>query len=139
MDELRYQSEERFRLLVESVKEYAIFMLDCDGYVASWNAGAERITGYAASEAIGAHFSRFYADEARETRWPEHHVDGGGLAGAVGSEQTHDLRPAHTEGDVLDGADVPIALAQALHSQHIGGRARAGGLSHSHAPSGRPG
>ena len=73
-DDLRYQSEERFRLLVESVKEYALFMLDCDGYVASWNAGAERITGYAASEAIGAHFSLFYAEEARETRWPEHQL-----------------------------------------------------------------
>jgi PAS domain S-box-containing protein len=73
-DELRYQSEERFRLLVESVKDYALFMLDCDGYVASWNAGAERITGYAASEAIGVHFSCFYTEEARETRWPEHQL-----------------------------------------------------------------
>jgi PAS domain S-box-containing protein len=73
-DDLRYQSEERFRLLVESVKEYALFMLDCDGSVASWNAGAERITGYTASEAIGAHFSRFYSEEARETRWPEHQL-----------------------------------------------------------------
>lgn len=73
-NELRYQSEERFRLLVESVKEYALFMLDCEGYVASWNAGAERITGYTASEAIGAHFSRFYSEEARETRWPEHQL-----------------------------------------------------------------
>ena len=76
-DDLRYQSEERFRLLVESVKEYALFMLDCDGYVASWNAGAERITGYTASEAIGAHFSRFYSEEARETRWPEHQLTRG--------------------------------------------------------------
>jgi PAS domain S-box-containing protein len=68
---LRYHSEERFRLLVESVKDYAIFMLDCDGLVVSWNAGAERITGYAASEVVGAHFSRFYAPEARETQWPQ--------------------------------------------------------------------
>jgi hypothetical protein len=71
---LRYHSEERFRLLVESVKDYAIFMLDCDGLVTSWNAGAERITGYSAGEAVGAHFSRFYAEEARETHWPEHEL-----------------------------------------------------------------
>ncbi len=71
---LRYHSEERFRLLVESVKDYAIFMLDCDGLVTSWNAGAERITGYGAGEAVGLHFSRFYAEEARETHWPEHEL-----------------------------------------------------------------
>jgi PAS domain S-box-containing protein len=86
VDELRYQSEERFRLLVESVKEYAIFMLDCDGYVASWNAGAERITGYLASEAIGAHFACFYAEEARETRWPEHQLTVAGRDGRFEEE-----------------------------------------------------
>lgn len=54
------QSEERFRLLVEGVKDYAIFMLDANGIVASWNAGAARITGYKAREIIGQHYSRFY-------------------------------------------------------------------------------
>jgi PAS domain S-box-containing protein len=53
-------SEERFRLLVESVKDYAIFMLDPRGRVATWNIGAERIKGYAADEIIGKHFSQFY-------------------------------------------------------------------------------
>ena len=58
------QSEERFRLLVESVKDYAIFMLDPDGRVATWNAGAERIKGYTADEIIGQHFSMLLsADE----------------------------------------------------------------------------
>ena len=57
------ESEERFRLLVESVKDYAIFMLDPDGRVATWNAGAERIKGYRAEEIIGQHFSRFYPVE----------------------------------------------------------------------------
>jgi PAS domain S-box-containing protein len=61
--ELR-ESEERFRLLVEGVQEYAIFMLDPRGNVASWNRGAEMIKGYAASEVIGSHFSRFYTPEA---------------------------------------------------------------------------
>jgi PAS domain S-box-containing protein len=54
---------EEFRLLVESVKDYAIFLLDRDGYVMSWNAGAERIKGYAAEEILGEHFSRFYEPE----------------------------------------------------------------------------
>ncbi|HUY12036.1 MAG TPA: sigma 54-interacting transcriptional regulator [Terriglobia bacterium] len=57
------QSEERFRLVVESVKDYAIFMLDPEGRVSSWNLGAERIKGYQASEVLGQHFSRFYTAE----------------------------------------------------------------------------
>lgn len=60
--ELR-QSEERFRLLVEGVTDYAIFMLDPEGRVASWNAGAERIKGYRVEEILGQHFSRFYPPE----------------------------------------------------------------------------
>jgi PAS domain S-box-containing protein len=56
-------SEENFRLLAEGVKDYAIFRLDPDGYVVSWNAGAERIQGYRADEIIGQHFSRFYPPE----------------------------------------------------------------------------
>ncbi|MDP9478956.1 MAG: diguanylate cyclase, partial [Actinomycetota bacterium] len=55
--------EEFFRLMVESVKDYAIFMLDPQGGVASWNAGAERMKGYAAEEIVGEHFSRFYPEE----------------------------------------------------------------------------
>ena len=54
------QSEERFRLLVQGVKEYAIFMLDPEGHVSTWNTGAERIKGYRAGEIIGVHFSRFF-------------------------------------------------------------------------------
>ena len=57
------QSEQHFRLLVEGVTDYAIFMLDPAGYVVSWNPGAERIKGYHAGEIIGQHFSRFYPDE----------------------------------------------------------------------------
>ncbi|HET9929207.1 MAG TPA: PAS domain S-box protein, partial [Polyangiaceae bacterium] len=56
------QSEERFRLLVESVKDYAIFMLDPSGVVATWNVGAQRIKGYRADEIVGQHFSRFYPE-----------------------------------------------------------------------------
>jgi PAS domain S-box-containing protein len=53
-------SEQRFRLMVEGVKDYAIFMLDTEGHVTSWNAGAERIKGYREEEILGQHFSRFY-------------------------------------------------------------------------------
>ena len=56
-------ADERFRLLVESVKDYAIFILDLDGRVSTWNAGAERIKGYRAVEIIGKHFSVFYPPE----------------------------------------------------------------------------
>jgi PAS domain S-box-containing protein len=57
------RSEERFRLLVEGVQDYAIYMLSPDGMVTSWNAGARRIKGYEAAEIIGKHFSRFYSAE----------------------------------------------------------------------------
>jgi PAS domain S-box-containing protein len=65
------QSERRFRLMVESVVGYAIFMLDPEGRVASWNAGAQRIKGYAAAEIIGEHFSRFYPREDIESGKPK--------------------------------------------------------------------
>jgi hypothetical protein len=68
------RSEERFRLLVEGVTEYAIFMLDPNGKVATWNSGAERIKGYTASEIIGRHFSVFYPEEAKESKWPDHEL-----------------------------------------------------------------
>ena len=61
-EELR-QSEERFRLLVEGVVDYAIYRLDPEGIVSSWNAGAERIKGYKPDEIVGKHFSRFYTPE----------------------------------------------------------------------------
>ena len=57
------EADERFRLLVESVKDYAIFMLDVGGRVMTWSAGAERIKGYKATEIIGKHFSIFYPPE----------------------------------------------------------------------------
>jgi PAS domain S-box-containing protein len=64
-------SEERFQLLVETVQDYAIFMLDAEGRVSTWNVGAQRIKGYAASEIIGKHFSTFYPQEAIDSRIPE--------------------------------------------------------------------
>ena len=73
-DQLR-ESEERFRLLVEGVKDYAIFMLNPQGYVTSWNEGAHRIKGYRADEIIGQHFSKFYPPDAIDRKWPEHELE----------------------------------------------------------------
>ena len=64
-------SEQQFKILVQGVTDYAIYMLDAKGYVASWNIGAQRIKGYLPHEIIGAHFSRFYTHEARENGEPQ--------------------------------------------------------------------
>lgn len=68
-DTLR-KSEERFRLLVDGVKDYAIYMLDPQGQVTSWNTGAERIKGYTSDQIIGQHFSVFFLAEEREQGKP---------------------------------------------------------------------
>jgi PAS domain S-box-containing protein len=73
-NELR-QSEERFRLLVEGVSDYAIFMLDPEGVVVSWNAGAERIYGFTAEEAIGSSFSHFHVSEESQVETPEYALE----------------------------------------------------------------
>jgi PAS domain S-box-containing protein len=65
---------EQFRLLVESVKDYAIFLLTPEGRVASWNAGAAAIKGYRSDEIIGQHFSRFYEPESIVRGWPDHEL-----------------------------------------------------------------
>ncbi|PYP00979.1 MAG: hypothetical protein DMD61_02390 [Gemmatimonadetes bacterium] len=66
------ESEERFRLLVGTVRDYAIYMLDPNGRVVSWNRGAEQIKGYSAEEIVGRHFSCFYPPEAVAAGAPEH-------------------------------------------------------------------
>ncbi|CDN49466.1 hybrid sensor histidine kinase/response regulator [Neorhizobium galegae] len=64
--------DERYRLLVDSITDYAIYMLDPEGKIASWNPGAQRFKGYEAWEILGEHFSRFYTPEDRLARAPEH-------------------------------------------------------------------
>jgi PAS domain S-box-containing protein len=64
------EDTDAFRLLIESTRDYAIFLLDPAGYVASWNQGARRIKGYEADEIIGSHFSVFYPPEAIADKWP---------------------------------------------------------------------
>jgi PAS domain S-box-containing protein len=83
------RSEERFRLLVEGVKDYAIFMLDPQGHVVTWNAGAQRIKGYRAEEIVGEHFSVFYTDADIERRYPDEELR---IAAAEGSYEDEGLR-----------------------------------------------
>jgi PAS domain S-box-containing protein len=64
-------TEEKFRLLVEAVKDYAIFMLSVDGYITTWNSGAQRISGYTAQEVIGKHFSMFYTQDDIDNKTAE--------------------------------------------------------------------
>jgi PAS domain S-box-containing protein len=66
-----FESEQRFRLLVQGVRDYAIYMLDVDGRVSNWNTGAEAIKGYTADEIVGEHFSRFYTPEDRAAGVPQ--------------------------------------------------------------------
>lgn len=74
-DEALRQSEQRFRLLVEAVQDYAIFMLDTQGRIASWNLGAQRSKGYDAAEIVGQHFRVFYPQDLRDARHPEHELE----------------------------------------------------------------
>ena len=71
--ELR-QSEQRFRLMVDVVRDYAIFMLDTEGHVTSWNLGAQRAKGWTAPEIIGQHFRVFYPREQQQAGHPEHEL-----------------------------------------------------------------
>jgi PAS domain S-box-containing protein len=80
------ESEERFRLLVETVEDYAIYMLDPEGRVISWNAGAERIKGYQAEEVLGQHLSRFYTPEDVAAGAPERCLQAAATQGHCRSE-----------------------------------------------------
>ncbi|AOF94471.1 PAS domain-containing sensor histidine kinase [Sinorhizobium sp. RAC02] len=69
------RTEQQFRLLVQGVTDYAIYMMDADGRVSSWNAGAERIKGYRPGEIIGRHFSHFFPEQDRLSGIPDHALD----------------------------------------------------------------
>jgi len=82
----RRQGEERFRLLVEGVNDYAIFMLDPAGLVVSWNAGAERIYGFTAEEAIGSSLGRFHPPEDQHAETPQYALEQAAAAGRFEEE-----------------------------------------------------
>ena len=69
------QSEERFQVLIESIQDYAIYILDPNGFVISWNSGAQRIKGYSAQEIIGQHFSRFYTPDDLRINKPQRNLE----------------------------------------------------------------
>ena len=77
---------ERFRLLVEGVREYAIFMIDPNGYIVTWNQGAERIKGYSADEIIGQHFSKFYPQEDIDAGKPPRELEQAAATGKYEEE-----------------------------------------------------
>jgi PAS domain S-box-containing protein len=74
-EEALRQSEARLRLMIESVRDYAIYMLDPDGRVASWNTGAQALKGYTADEIVGEHFSRFFTPEDIASNKPERELE----------------------------------------------------------------
>src|SRR6476620_1750752 len=83
------ENAEQFRLLVDAVQDYAIFMLDVEGYVVSWNKGGERIKGYRESEIIGVHFSLFFTEEDRRLGKPEEQLRLATEQGRVEQEVWH--------------------------------------------------
>jgi PAS domain S-box-containing protein len=85
-DEQIRQNAEIFQLLVSSVRDYAIFMLDPEGHVATWNSGAQKIKGYTPQEIIGSHFSRFYPEEDVRNRKPERELEIARAEGSVEDE-----------------------------------------------------
>jgi PAS domain S-box-containing protein len=84
-DKLR-ESEQRFRLLVQGVTDYAIYMLSPEGLVTNWNSGAERIKGYTQDEIVGSHFSRFYTPEDRSAGVPARALATAGATGRFEAE-----------------------------------------------------
>jgi diguanylate cyclase (GGDEF)-like protein/PAS domain S-box-containing protein len=85
-EKLLRDSEERFRMIVDNVTDYAIFMLDPQGKVATWNAGAERIKGYRTEEIVGQHFARFYIPEDVQRGKPERELAAAQATGRLEDE-----------------------------------------------------
>src|SRR5216110_3327621 len=104
-----------YQLMVESVKDYAIFMLDPAGYIASWNQGAERIKGYHADEIIGRHFSVFYTDDANAIGHPQHELE---VATRDGRFEDEGWR-VRKDGSVF-WANVVVTAVRDEHDQLIG-------------------
>ncbi|MBY5587270.1 PAS domain S-box protein [Rhizobium leguminosarum] len=131
------QSEEQFRRLVQGVSDYAIYMLDPDGNVSSWNFGAERIKGYRPQEIIGRHFSTFYTPEDREAGVPQTALD---IARAEGRFEREGWRVrkdgsrfwasvvidviCDEEGDVLGFAKITRDITEKMETQRALEQAR---------------
>lgn len=130
-------SEQQFQLLVNSVSDYAIYMLDPSGRVNSWNAGAQRIKGYQREEIIGEHFSRFYTEEARAAGEPEHALKAALQQGCVKTESWRvrkdgsrfwaqvSVEPVYDEaGDVLGFAKITRDVTDQMQARQALEKAR---------------
>ena len=94
------ETERRFRLLIDAVTDYAIFMLDPTGNVISWNPGAERIKGYTSEEIVGQHFSRFYTEDDRQQGVPQIRARDGRTDGKIrGRRSARPQRWQHLHGE----------------------------------------
>lgn len=108
----------RYKLLVEGVLDYAIFLLDANGFVASWNAGAQRFKGYEASEIIGQHFSRFYTEEDRAAGVPQRALATAATEGRFEAEGWRVRKDGSrfwasvVIDPILDGSGAPIGFAK---------------------------
>ncbi len=107
-----HESEERFRLLVEGVQDHAILMLDPEGKIASWNTGAERITGWSAKEVIGKHFSLFYTSQLAGKGEPQQALETAKTEGYFEAEIQH----VHKDGTWF-WADIAITALRAENGQ----------------------
>ena len=110
-----YEWAHSFRLLVESVKDYAIFMLDTDGFVRTWNRGAERLKGYRESDIVGRHFSNFYTEEDQRAGKPQY-----GLEMAVAEGRFEDEGWRVRSDGKLFWADVVITAVYDRDGRHRG-------------------
>ncbi len=131
------ESEQRFRLLVQGVKDYAVYMLDAGGHVTNWNPGAQAIKGYSADEIVGEHFSSFYTEEDRQAGEPERALQTAREAGKYEVEAWRVRKdgsrfragvlidPIYDEGGTLIGfAKVTRDLTERWHAQQEVERAR---------------
>jgi PAS domain S-box-containing protein len=125
------ESERRFRHLVQSVVDYAIFQLDKEGVVATWNRGAERIKGYSAEEVIGRHFSVFYTDEDKAAGGPARALATAALEGRFETEgwrvrkdgsrfwASVVIDPIYEDGEVVGFAKVTRDVTERMETQRI--------------------
>jgi PAS domain S-box-containing protein len=131
------QAERQFRLLVQGVKDYAIYMIDLEGKVTNWNPGAQRIKGYLPDEIVGSHFSRFYTEEDRALGEPQKALDTALREGRfereslrVRKDGTHFwahvvLEPVHgDDGTVIGFAKITRDITAAKESQQALEQAR---------------
>ena len=129
----------RYRILVDAVIDYAIYMLDPSGIVASWNSGAQRLKGYLEQEIIGEHFSRFYMDEDRQAGLPQRALATAEREGKFENQGCWRLRKdgtrfwAHVVIDPIRDASQRHRRLAGLHHMprpsHCGGRIERHGLT----------